>query len=172
MISETWETNPKHPDVTQISLVHHDQSVSCRQILASVYFHFTMSVHFFEITFSSFGFIVSTFNCVACVRLQLSSGQKTNTPDQVADQIHLSIPRFLHPYTSSVFVFSNYIVFNWDIWCLVWRGCRGGQGLQPNWYESYTQAHRQKCVIAQCLKTSENISNNPVSFKYTLTHLP
>lgn len=33
--------------------------------------------------------------------------------------------------------FSNVLVFNWDIWCLVWRGCRGGQGFALNCYDSY-----------------------------------
>lgn len=105
---------------------------------------------------SSFRFILSTFNCVACVRLQLSSGQKTNTSDQVADQIHLSIPRFLHHYSSAVFVFSNCSVFNLDIWCLVWRGCRGGQGLQPNWYESYTYTGAQT-EMCDCTVPKNNL---------------
>lgn len=92
-----------------------------------------------------------------------------NTSDQVAVQHHLSIHQSFHPDSSSVRAFSHFSGFNWDVWCLIWRGCRGGQGLWRNWCKSLPHTH--KCVRVCLHRVQKWISNNPVSVRHSLTHL-
>lgn len=130
---------------------------------------FLVGLHFFDSKSSSFLHVQSFFIKLHCMcETAAVFRPQANTWDHVADQHHLAIRQFLHPDAPSYFVFSNFWFFNWDIWCLIWRGCSGSQGLQLNWYESHAKREKYVSVIAQSLKW---ISNNPVSCPRYLIHL-
>lgn len=136
---ESYEDLNRHPDV-QSFIPEHSGIVSP---------DFTASINICIFKVATLFYPVST-RAAHIVRPQLSPSQLQTR--LVSPFTETFLP-FLRPSSSSVFVRARVTLFNWEIRCLVRRGCRGGQGLYTNWCESYkhTQTHSQ-CIPKNHLK--------------------